>query len=143
MGLLADFKKFALKGNVVDLAVAVVIGGAFAKIIAAVVADLIMPIVALVMPNGDWRNNGWTIKHGATPKDDVIIKWGDLLGVTLDFVLVAFVLFIIVSKIVKRIEDRFSHVEVTTRDCPFCLETIPLKATRCKFCTSEVAAPAA
>lgn len=143
MGLLADFKKFALKGNVVDLAVAVVIGGAFGKIVAAVVADLIMPIVALVMPNGDWRNNGWTIKHGATPKEDVIIKWGDLLGVTLDFVIVAFVLFIIVSKIVKRIEDRFSHTEIVTKDCPFCLETIPLKATRCKFCTSEVAAPAA
>lgn len=139
MGMFADFKKFALKGNIVDLAVAVVIGAAFGKIIAAIVADVIMPVVALVMPSGDWRNNGWTLRHGATPKDDVILRWGDLLGVTLDFLIVAFVLFLVVSRIVKRLEDRFgTKEEVTTRDCPYCLETVPRKATRCKFCTSTL-----
>lgn len=143
MAMLADFKKFALKGNVVDLAVAVVIGGAFTKIIAAVVADVIMPIVALVMPSGNWRGNGLTIRHGATPADDVVIKYGDLLGAMLDFVIVAFVLFLIVSKIVKRIEERFSKPEAaTTKECPFCIETIPLAAKRCKFCTSELTTPA-
>ncbi len=139
MGMLADFKKFALKGNIVDLAVAVVIGGAFGKIVAAIVADVIMPCVALVMPSGDWRNSGWVIRHGATAKDDVVLKWGDLLGVTLDFLIVAFVLFLVISKIVKRLEDRFgTKEEATTRDCPYCLETVPRKATRCKFCTSTL-----
>lgn len=137
MGMMADFKKFALKGNVVDLAVAVVIGAAFGKIIAAIVADAIMPVVALVMPSGDWRNSGWVIRQGATPKDDVVIKYGDLLGVTLDFLVVAFVLFLVVSRVLKRLEARYgAKEEVTTKDCPYCLETIPLKATRCKFCTS-------
>jgi large conductance mechanosensitive channel len=138
VGLLADFKKFALKGNVIDLAVAVVIGGAFQKIITVIVATVIMPIVSLVMPKGDWRGNGWTIKHGATPSQDVIIRYGELLGAILDFIIIAFVLFLIVSKIVKRIEERFSKPEVTTKECPFCIETIPLQATRCKFCTSQL-----
>ena len=139
MGMMADFKKFALKGNIVDLAVAVVIGGAFGKIVAAIVADLIMPVVALVMPSGDWRNNGFIIRRGALPKDDVVIKWGDMLGVTLDFVIVAFVLFVVVSKIVKRLEDKFgSKEDPTTKECPFCIEAIPVKATRCKFCTSQL-----
>ena len=139
MGMLADFKKFALKGNVVDLAVAVVIGGAFGKIVAALVADVVMPVVALVMPSGDWRNSGFVLKHGATPKDDVVLKWGDLLGVTLDFIIVAFVLFLVVSKVVKRLEDRFgTKEEATTKECPFCLDTIPIKATKCKSCTSAL-----
>jgi large conductance mechanosensitive channel len=141
MGMLADFKKFALKGNIVDLAVAVVIGAAFGKIIAAVVADVVMPVVALVMPSGDWRNSGWILRHGATPKDDVVLKWGDLLGVTLDFLIVAFVLFLVVSRIVKRLEARFgTKDETTTKECPYCLDTIPIKATKCKSCTSSLAA---
>ncbi len=141
MGMLADFKKFALKGNIVDLAVAVVIGGAFGKIVAAVVADVVMPIVSLAMPSGDWRKNGWILRKAADPKDNVVLNYGDLLGVTLDFIVVAFVLFLVVSKIVKRLEDKFGKKEeATTKDCPYCLDTIPIKATRCKSCTSQLTA---
>jgi large conductance mechanosensitive channel len=102
----------------------------------------VMPFVALIMPSGDWRNSGWVLRHGATPKDDVVVKWGDFLGVTLDFLIVGFVLFLIVSKVIKRIEERFSKPEITTKECPFCIETIPLAAKRCKFCTSELTTPA-
>lgn len=141
MGMLADFKKFALKGNIVDLAVAVVIGGAFGKIVAAVVADVVMPIVSLAMPSGDWRKNGWVLRRAADPKDNVVLNYGDLLGVTLDFLVVAFVLFLVVSKVVKRLEERFgTKEEATTKDCPYCLDTIPIKATRCKSCTSQLTA---
>src|SRR6478752_6064983 len=101
MALWQDFKTFAFKGNVVDLAVGVVIGAAFGKIVSAMVADFIMPVVALLMPAGDWRENGFMLRQGATEKETVILKYGDFLGSVLDFFIVAFVLFFIVSKLVK------------------------------------------
>ena len=80
MAFIEDFKKFAFKGNVVDLAVGVVIGGAFGKIVSALVADLVMPFVALIMPGGDWRTNGIILRHGAKPEDNVVLKYGDFVG---------------------------------------------------------------
>ena len=141
MSLMADFKKFAFKGNVVDLAVGVVIGAAFSKIVSALVADIIMPLVALAMPSGDWRASGMVLRSGATPKEDVVLQYGDLLGAVLDFFIIAFVLFLIVSKIIKAAESKFKAPEPETgpaaKECPFCLETVPAKATRCKACTSQ------
>ena len=89
-GLLQDFKAFALKGNVVDLAVAVVIGGAFGKIVSALVADIIMPLVNAVQRGGEWRN--WTVTS-------LNFKVGDFLGAVVDFFLIALVLFLIVTRI--------------------------------------------
>lgn len=139
MGFFGDFKKFAFKGNVVDLAVGVVLATGFSKIVNAIVEDFIMPVVALMMPSGNWREAGWVLRRGPTPKEDVVLKWAHFLGATLDFLIVAFVLFLVVSRIVKAMEKRFFGDEpVVTRECPFCLETIPVKATRCKACTSQV-----
>jgi large conductance mechanosensitive channel len=145
MSFIDDFKKFAFKGNVVDLAVGVVIGGAFGKIVSAMVADLVMPIVALVMPSGDWRTHGFVLKKAADAKDDVIVKYGDFIGAVLDFFVVALVLFIIVSRIIKAAEGRFGHKEPdaappVVKECPACCESVPAKATRCKYCTSELKA---
>jgi large conductance mechanosensitive channel len=144
MALLDDFKKFAFKGNVVDLAVGVIIGAAFGKIVTALVNDVIMPLVALVMPSGDWKTQGWILRAGATPKEDVVMKYGDFLGTILDFLIVAIVLFIVVSRIVERVIPKTVEVK-DEKECTFCLEKVPGKATRCKFCTSELpaAAPAA
>jgi len=139
MALLDDFKTFAFKGNVVDLAVGVVIGGAFGKIVTAAVADVIMPVVALVLPSGDWRNHGVVLHHAADPKDDAVLKYGDFLGSIVDFVVVAFFLFLIVSKIIQGAERHISKKEPASKECPFCLETVPFKATRCKACTSQFA----
>ena len=136
---LSEFKSFALKGNVIDLAIAVVIGAAFGKIVSAFVADLVMPLVALALPSGDWRASGIVLRHAADPKDDVILKYGDFLGTMLDFVVIALVLFIVVVKVVKAAEARSKKpAAVTTKECPFCLEAIPVKATRCKACTSQI-----
>src|SRR5687768_18403550 len=99
MAFVDDFKKFAFKGNVVDLAVGVVIGAAFGKIVSALVADLVMPLVALVLPSGDWRSSGIVLREAADPKDNVVLKYGDFMGAVVDFLLVAGVLFIVVSKI--------------------------------------------
>jgi large conductance mechanosensitive channel len=141
MSFAEDFKKFAFKGNAIDLAVGVVIGAAFGKIVSAMVADLIMPFVALVLPSGDWRENGIVLKAAENPKDNVVLKYGDFLGVTLDFLIVALVLFVVVSKLVKAAEGRFKGKDEpppATKECKFCLEAIPVKATRCRACTSEV-----
>jgi large conductance mechanosensitive channel len=142
MSLLDDFKKFAFKGNVVDLAVGVVIGAAFGKIVSALVADLVMPFVGLILPGGDWRSAGLVLRQAADPKDNVVLKYGDFLGSILDFLIVAFVLFLLVSKIVKAAEGRLvkgkKEEAPSTKECRFCLEIVPIKATRCKACTSEL-----
>jgi large conductance mechanosensitive channel len=144
MAFIEDFKKFAFKGNVVDLAVGVVIGGAFGKIVSALVADLVMPIVALVLPSGDWRKSGAVLKTATDPKDNVVLNYGDFIGSILDFFVVALVLFLIVSRIIKAAEGRLKKPEDTAppaiKECPACCETVPAKATRCKFCTSDLKA---
>ena len=143
MSLMDDFKKFAFKGNVVDLAVGVVIGAAFAKIVSALVADFIMPLVALVMPSGDWRANGLILRQAADAKDNVVLKYGDFFGAILDFLIVAFVLFLIVHRIIAAAEARAAKgkavADPITKECTFCLETIPAKAARCRACTSQLA----
>src|SRR5687768_10564769 len=142
MAFVDDFKKFAFKGNVVDLAVGVVIGAAFGKIVSAMVADLVMPVVALVLPSGDWRTSGLILREAADPKDNVVLKYGDFIGAVLDFFVVALVLFLVVSRIIKAAEGRLAKPEAppAIKECPACCETIPAKAIRCKFCTSELKA---
>lgn len=102
MALLEDFKKFAFKGNVVDLAVGVVIGGAFGKIVSALVDNVVMPVVSLALPNGDWRSASFVLKHMPDPKEDVIVKYGAFIGNVVDFLVIAIVLFLIVSQIINR-----------------------------------------
>ncbi len=139
MSFLSDFKTFAFKGNVVDLAVGVVIGGAFGKIVTALVSDIVMPAVSLILPSGDWRSSGFVLKQAANTKDDVILKYGDLAGSIIDFLIVALVLFLVVSKLVKAAETRFGGAATpATKECPYCMEMIPYKATRCRACTSEL-----
>lgn len=139
MSFLADFKTFAFKGNMVDLAVGVVIGAAFGKIVTALVQDVIMPVVSLLLPSGNWRESGFVLRHAADAKDNVILKYGDLAGNILDFLIVALVLFVVVGKLVKGAEARFSKpAEAVTKECPFCCELVPLKAKRCKACTSDL-----
>lgn len=142
MSLIADFKKFAFKGNVVDLAVGVIIGGAFGKIVSALVSDIIMPLVSLVLPGGNWRQADITLREGATAEERIALLYGDFIGVCLDFLIVAFVLFLFVNKFIKALEARGKKPEPepapTTKECPYCLETIPLAAKRCKACTSVV-----
>jgi large conductance mechanosensitive channel len=137
MSLVSDFKQFALKGNVIDLAVAVVIGGAFGKIVSAIVADLIMPLVAwpLSFLGTEWRNYSVTPLH---------LKVGDVLGAVIDFVVVAFVLFVLVIKLMGVLRKRAPTPEpAKTKECPECLESIPQAARRCRACGSVVVAAAA
>jgi len=101
MSLTDDFRAFALKGNVVDLAVGVIVGGAFGKVVTALVNDLVMPFVALALPSGDWRTATLVLRHAAEPKDDVALRYGDFLATAIDFLVVAFALFLVVTKVVR------------------------------------------
>lgn len=131
MAFIKDFKEFTVKGNVVDLAVAVVIGGAFGKIVSALVDDLVMPLVGVVMPAGDWRNYSVTPLH---------FKVGHLAGAVIDFFLIALVLFLVVKKLMTLGRKPAAPVAPMTRSCPECLEPIPIAAHRCRACGQVVPA---
>ncbi len=133
MGFLKEFKEFAVKGNVVDLAVAVVIGGAFGKIVSALVADLVMPVVNAVMPQGDWRKWEATSLH---------FKVGDFIGTVVDFAVVALVVFVAIVKVMSAATRKPAPgaPPPATKACPECLEVVPAVARRCRACTSVLAA---
>jgi large conductance mechanosensitive channel len=142
MSFLDDFKKFAFKGNVIDLAVGVVIGAAFGKIVSALVDDLIMPVASLMLPGGNWRSAGIVLREAPDPKNNIVLKYGDFMGAVLDFLIVAMVLFIFVSRIIRAIEAKTAvpPAPPSVKECPACFETVLSKATRCKYCTSELTA---
>ena len=142
MALWADFKKFAFKGNVVDLAVGVIIGASFGAIVKALVDDLVMPLVSLALPTGNWRAAQLVLRAGETPDKDVALKYGDFLGVSLNFLIVALALFLIVSRLLKVLNVVKDAPAPDVKECPFCIESIPSKATRCKFCTADQPAKA-
>jgi large conductance mechanosensitive channel len=141
-----EFRDFAFKGNVVDLAIGVIIGGVFGKIVTASVNDLIMPLVSLILPSGEWKLAAITLRELPPdgPTGDVRLLVGDLASVVVDFLIVAFVLFFTVRAL-----HRLQHPHAkpgaapapTTRECPMCLEQVPLQARRCKYCTSDLSAP--
>ncbi len=136
MALGEDFKKFLLRGNIIDLAVAVVIGGAFGRIVSAFVDDIVMPAVAPLLPGGNWR------EATVTPLN---FKVGHLLGTLLDFIIVATVIFIVLVKLVEALNRKKAEAvppPPITKGCPECLEVVPAAARRCKFCTSVLVAVA-
>ncbi len=128
MPLLKEFKAFALKGNVIDLAVAVVIGAAFTKIVNAIVAEIIMPLVGKVMPKGGWES--YTVGG---------IRIGVVFNEILQFLIVAMVLFIVVVKFMGALKKK-EEAAPSSKKCSECLEDIPIAARRCKACTSVQAA---
>jgi large conductance mechanosensitive channel len=133
------FKKFLLRGNVVDLAVAVVIGAAFGAVVTAFVSAFITPLVGLVTgAAGDFTKK--TFKAG-----DVVFPYGQFVDKLLSFVIIAAVVYFFVVKPIQRLMDRYKtepDVSNPTKECPECLSNIPLAATRCAFCTVEQVAAA-
>jgi large conductance mechanosensitive channel len=130
-----EFKQFLLRGNVIDLAVAFVVGAAFAALAQAAVADLLTPLVAAVFGQPDFSALSFTI-NGST------FRYGHFLNVLIAFVTVAFVVFFFVVKPINRLTElsrRRESPDPSTRKCPECLSEIPIDARRCAFCTSEVA----
>lgn len=147
-----EFKEFAMRGNVVDMAVGIIIGAAFGTIVKSLVADIIMPPIGLLLGNVDFSNLFIVLKEGATPgpfaaladaqkAGAVTVNYGLFINTVISFLIVAFAIFILIRGLNKlKREEEAPQEEPTTKDCPKCLSTIPIKATRCAFCTSDVVA---
>lgn len=132
MGMLSEFREFAVKGNAVDMAVGIIIGGAFGKIVTSLVNDIIMPPIGMLLASVPFSD--LSIKLNEKP----FIKYGVFLNTLLDFVIVAFCMFLVVRQMNRVKSAMLSSAEPTTKTCPQCLSTIPLKAKRCAHCTSQL-----
>jgi large conductance mechanosensitive channel len=152
--MLKEFKDFAVKGNVVDMAVGIIIGGAFGKIVSSMVNDIIMPPIGLLIGKVDFSNlfidlSGKDYASLAQAKDAgaPTINYGMFVNNIIDFVVVAFALFLVV-KWMNKLRDNAAKAEAkheapapaapTTKQCPYCLSEIPLKAVRCAYCTADL-----
>jgi len=130
---LKGFRDFITRGNLVDLSVAIVVGTAFTAIVTAIVKDLITPLIGAIWKTKSFENLTFKV-HGST------FGIGDLLNAVLSFLIIAAVVyFVIVAPMARLTAWRNRNVQATTRDCPECLSTIPVAASRCMYCTSQVA----
>ncbi|MBD2872902.1 large-conductance mechanosensitive channel protein MscL [Paenibacillus sp. IB182493] len=150
--MMKEFKEFAVKGNVIDLAVGVIIGGAFGKIVTSLVNDLIMPPIGRILGGVDFKDlkiplysaEEIAILKDKDPSTIPYISYGQFINVMLDFLIVAFCIFMLVKviNVLRRKEKKEEEkpAEPTEKECPYCLSQVPIKATRCKHCTSHLEA---
>ena len=150
--MLNEFKKFAMRGNVVDMAVGIIIGGAFTTIVKSLVADIIMPPIGIMMSGVNFAELFITIKEGAEVAGPyvtveaakaagaVTINYGVFINTMISFIIVAFSVFLLIKGMnnMKRKEEEAAPAEPTNKECPHCISQIALKATRCPSCTSEL-----
>ena len=142
--MLKEFKDFAMKGNVLDMAIGVIIGGAFGKIISSLVSDVLMPPIGMLMGNVDFASLFINLSGTSQPSlaaakaaGSPTINYGVFLQATFDFIIIAFVIFLLVKQ-ANRLKKPEPTSAPTTKDCPHCLSAIPIKATKCAHCTSTV-----
>lgn len=139
-----EFKQFVMRGNVVDLAVGVIIGGAFGRIVASLVEDVIMPPIGLALGNVDFANLFVNLSGGdyasvaaAKAAGAATLNYGIFLNQIINFAIVAFAIFILIKQI-NRLHRPAPAPAPTTKDCPYCLSAVPLAAIKCAHCTSEL-----
>jgi len=144
MSLLKEFKEFALKGSVLDLAVGVVIGAAFGKIVTSFVDDILMPPLSVIVGNHDFSNQFVSLNGAhydtiaqAKAAGAATLNYGLFLNNLISFLIIAFAIFMIVKRI-NAMRRQPAAEAPNTRECPECLSSIPLKAKRCKFCTAQI-----
>ena len=142
--MLKEFKDFAVKGNVVDLAIAVIMGAAFGAIISSLVNDVIMPVIGYALGGVNFNDLFISLDGTAYPSlaaakaaGAATINYGVFINTIIDFIIVAFVLFLLVRSI-NRMKKAPAPAAATTKDCPYCFTQIPIPATRCPNCTSEL-----
>jgi large conductance mechanosensitive channel len=144
--MLKEFKDFIMRGNVLDLAIAVIIGGAFGAIVNSMVSDVVMPPIGLLLGHVDFKDlfialNGQTYPSLAAAKTAgaPVLAYGQFINTVINFVVISFVIFLVVKQ-ANRFKTPAPAAAPTTKDCPFCASAIPLKAVRCPLCTSDLRA---
>jgi len=147
-GMFKEFKEFVMRGNVMDMAIGIVLGGAFGKIVSSFVKDVLMPPLGMLMGNVDFTGlfvdlsgKGYATLAEAQKAGAATINYGLFINTIIDFVIIAFAIFIVVRQInrLKR-EEEAPAAAPTTKTCPYCFSEVPIKATRCPHCTSELPA---
>src|SRR6056297_3167682 len=148
--MLKEFKEFAMRGNVVDMAVGIIIGGAFGTIVKSLVSDVMMPPIGLLLGGVDFSELFLVLKEGSTPSPyvalaeaqaagAVTINYGVFINSVISFIIVAFAVFMLIKSLNKlKREEEAPAAEPTEKECPYCFTSIPIKAIRCPHCTSEV-----
>jgi large conductance mechanosensitive channel len=145
MPMVKEFREFASRGNVIDLAVGVIIGAAFSKIVTSLVSDIVMPPIGKVIGGVDFKNlfialdgQGFASLADAQKAGAATINYGVFMNTVVEFLIVAFVIFLMVQQINRLKTPEPKPPAEDARDCPFCISRIPTKATRCPQCTSEL-----
>ena len=150
MGMLSEFKQFAMRGNVVDMAVGVVIGAAFGAIVTSLVNDLLMPVLGLILGNADFTNLFIVMSEGSVPgpyetlalaqeAGAVTLNYGLFINAVISFLIIAFAIFLLIRSINRlQRQEESPPAEPTTKECTYCFTEIPIQATRCPNCTSEL-----
>ena len=133
MGMLKEFRDFAVKGNAIDMAVGIVIGAAFTGIVSSLVKDIIMPPLGWVVGNLDFS------AYQVALNKNVAIRYGAFLNSVINFLIVAFAIFLVIKQVNRLTRKKEAPPAPTTKECPYCASTIALKAIRCPQCTSELA----
>lgn len=128
--MLKEFRDFAMRGNVMDLAVGVIIGGAFGKIVSSLVGDILMPLIGLIIGGIDFSGLAFTVGSAK-------VTYGNFINNIIDFIIIAFVIFLMV-RAMNKMQKPAPAATPTTKDCPYCFTAIPIQATRCPHCTSEL-----
>ena len=135
--VLKDFQAFLLKQNALALAIGVIIGAAIGKVVSSIAEDVINPVIGLLLPGGDWRNAKIILAHGvdaAGKPTETAITYGHLMGALIDFLIIALVVYMITKFFMPKPHEKGP----VTKDCPQCLEVVPIAATRCKACTQPL-----
>ena len=145
--MLKEFKEFAMKGNVVDMAVGIIIGAAFGGIINSLVHDVIMPPIGLLLGHVDFSSlflnlsgKSYPTLAAAKAAGAPTINYGAFINTIINFVIIAFAVFLLVRQVNRWTKKPGPPPEVTTKDCPYCLSKVPIKASKCAYCTSGLAA---
>jgi len=143
--MLKDFKEFAMRGNVLDMAIGVIMGSAFGKIVSSLVSDVLMPPIGLLLGKVDFSNlfinlSGTSYGSIAEAKaaGAATLNYGLFFNTIIDFLIVAFAIFLLVQQVNRWTQQPEAPAAPTTKPCPFCLSEIPIKASRCPQCTSEL-----
>jgi large conductance mechanosensitive channel len=137
MGILKEFKEFAVKGNVVDLAVGIIIGAAFTGIVQSLVNDILMPPLGWLIGNIDFSQLSIVLPAESAKGEPVTINYGKFINALINFVLVAFAVFLLVKQI-NRLKRKETPPAPNTKNCPYCVSSMDIKATRCPHCTADL-----
>lgn len=140
MSMMKEFREFAVKGNVADMAVGIIIGAAFGKIVSSLVNDVLMPPIGLLLGGLDFSSFAMPLKSAIGDQPAVLLRYGVFLNTLIDFIIVAFAIFMVIRMMNKlRRQEEKPPAAPTTKECPECKMTIPIGAKRCGYCTTVIA----